>query len=179
VLHQQRRYEQSLEPLSRAIALAPDDAQVLINRGWVNEKLDRLDAARADFAAALRVSSNQAEAMTGLGYVAARAGNAREAQLDASMAMITGSDDYRIVHNVACIYAQLSVSDRAQAAGHEKAAIGFLNQAIDRWNRGWGGPHEIELIRSEVAFPASIRSRPDFQNLLVERNPNDQTRMTN
>jgi tetratricopeptide (TPR) repeat protein len=168
VLHQQRHYEQAIESLTRAIALAPDDAQILNDRGWVNEKLNYLKAAQADFAAAVRISPHPAEAMTGLGYIAARLGNAREAQLEASLALTNGSYDYHILHNVACIYAQLSVTDAAQKSTHEAAAIAYLNRALDSFNRGWGGPQEIDLIRNEVAFPASLRSRPDFTNLILE-----------
>ena len=162
--------DQAIEPLARAVSLAPDSARPLINRGWANVALDRLAAAQSDFAAALRVSPADAEALSGLGYVAARKGNAREAQLEASLAMTSGTsaNDYRVLHNVACIYAQLSVSDAAQAAMHEEAAMGFLHRAIDHWRRGWGGPHELDLIRREVAFPASMRRRPDFQKLLTD-----------
>jgi tetratricopeptide (TPR) repeat protein len=168
VFFEQGRADLAVEPLGRAAALAPNNAQTLINRGWTNVALGRLDAAQSDFAAALRVTPSHAEALSGLGYVAARKGSAREAQLEASLALIKGSDDYRILHNVACIYAQLSVTDAGQAAMHEQAAVGFLGQAVDRWRRGWRGPHELDLIRKEVAFPASMRERADFQKLIAE-----------
>jgi tetratricopeptide (TPR) repeat protein len=167
VLQQQGRHEQAIEPLNRAIALAPDNPQILINRGWVNETLNRFPAATADFAAATRLSPNHPEALTGLGYIAARTGNAREAQLDASLAQLVADRDYLILHNVACIYAQLSVTDPTHAAMHENAAIDRLNRSIDLWQRGWGGVHEIDQIKSDVAFPASLRKRPDFINLLA------------
>jgi tetratricopeptide (TPR) repeat protein len=166
-MQQQGRHEQAIEPLTRAIALAPDNPQVLINRGWVNERLNRFPAATADFAAAIRLSPNHAEALTGLGYIAARTGNTREAQLEASLAQIVADRDYRILHNVACIYGQLSVTDPTHAAMHENTAIDRLNRSIDLWQRGWGGVHEIDQIKSEVAFPASLRARKDFQNLLA------------
>jgi tetratricopeptide (TPR) repeat protein len=167
-LHEQGHDDLAIEPLSRAIALSPANAQALVNRGWVNEKLNRLEAAQADFAAALRINSDHAEALSGLGYIAARSGNSREAQLEASLALVNGNNDYRILHNVACIYAQLSVTDRVRAAAHEDAAMDMLARAVDSWRRGWAGPHEMDLIRGEVAFPASLRKRPDFQNLLAD-----------
>ena len=168
VLHQQGRYDLAIEPLTRSIALSPDNPQPLINRAWVNVALDRLDAAQSDFAAALRITHDQAEALSGLGYVAARAGRGREAQLEASLALVNGNNDYRILHNVACIYAQLSLTDRARAAAHEDAAINLLQRAVDSWRRGWRGPHELDLIRGEVAFPASLRQREEFRMLLAE-----------
>jgi hypothetical protein len=51
---------------------------------------------------------------------------------------------------------------------HEQAAMGFLQRAVESWRRGWRGPHELDLIRREVAFPSRLRNRADFQKLLAE-----------
>ena len=159
------RHDQALAAYSHAIAIAPDDCQPLINRGWCNEALNHLDQARDDFTKALQLVPNQPEAVTGLGYVDARLGRGAEAQRQASLAVLQSNGDYRILHNVACIYAQLSLTDPARAQLHQDAAIALLDQAIVKWRQGWRGRSEIELIQEEPAFPAAMRQRADFKKL--------------
>ncbi len=160
------RHEEAIAAYSRAIAAAPDQAQIIINRGWAFDSLNRLDEARNDFTRALQVAPDQAEAMTGLGYVEARLGHAAEAQRQASLAVLQGGSEYLILHNVACIYAQLSIADPESAPAHQEAAVELLRRSIQEWRQGWYGQSEIDLIRQEPAFPASMRQRKDFQKLI-------------
>ena len=78
--------------------------------------------------------------------------------------------DYRILHNVACIYAALSTSDPARATIHQDAAVALLNREITASRRRRGGPDEIELIRDEPACPQCMR-RDDFKRLLSTTRP--------
>jgi tetratricopeptide (TPR) repeat protein len=166
VLHLQGRITPALESYARAIALAPADAQLYVNRGWSLDAANRLPDAEADFRKALELSPDHAEAMTGLAYVLARQGQRDEAQQRASLALLADPKDYRILHNVACVYAALSTTDSTRATTHQDAAVRLLERAITAWRGGWGGPDEVELIRDEPAFPKSLRRREDFKRLL-------------
>ena len=171
VLHLQGRFDLAIRAFTRAIALAPDDAQLHVNRGWSLDAVDRLPEAAADFRRAIELAPSHAEAMTGLGYVLARQGRRDEAQRHASLALLADPSDYRILHNVACVYAALSTSDPPRATIHQDAAVAMLARAVVAWRSGWGGPDELELIRDEPAFPPSMRQRDDFKRLLVPPQP--------
>jgi hypothetical protein len=101
----------------------------------------------------------------GLRVGAARA-TRRSPAARASLALLADPNDYRILHNVACVYAGLSTIDSTHATTHQDAAIRLLERAITAWRSGWGGPDEVELIGDEPAFPPSMRQREDFKRLL-------------
>ena len=125
----------------------------------------------ADFAAAVRVDPENAEAHTALGYVRALLKHPAEAQREAGMALLHGGENYLILHNVACIYAALSQAADEQSPAHQEAAIALLRRAIALWKHAAAerkpGPSEIELIKSETAFQ-HLRDRADFQRLTRE-----------
>jgi tetratricopeptide (TPR) repeat protein len=171
VLHLQGRLTPALESYARAIALAPGTAQLYVNRGWSLDAANRLADAEADFRKALALSPDHAEATAGLAYVLARQGQRDEAQQRASLALLTDPNEYRVLHNVACVYAALSTTDATRATTHQDAAIRLLERAITLWRAGWGGPDEMELIRDEPAFPQSMRQREDFKRLLQPSQP--------
>jgi serine/threonine protein kinase/tetratricopeptide (TPR) repeat protein len=166
VLQLQGRMSAAFESYTRAIALEPANAQLHVNRGWTLDAANRLADAEVDFRKALQLAPDHAEAMTGLAYELARQGQRDEAQQRASAALLADPKDYRILHNVACVYAALSTSDSTRATTHQDAAIRLLERAITAWRGGWGGPDEVELIREESAFPESMRQRQDFKRLL-------------
>jgi tetratricopeptide (TPR) repeat protein len=166
VLQLQGRVTPALESYARAIALAPTNAQLYINRGWSLDAANRLADAEADFREALELSPDHAEAMTGLAYVLARQGHREEAQRRAALALVADPNEYRILHNVACVYAALSMVDSSRATTDQDAAVRLLERAIAAWRGGWGGPDEVERIRDELAFPQSMRQREDFKRLL-------------
>jgi tetratricopeptide (TPR) repeat protein len=166
LLEQAGRVKEAIQAYSNGLKQRPDDRLLLLKRGWAWEAVQEHDKAREDFTSALRVAPDNAEAHTGLGYVRAVGKRPAEAQREADLALLTGSDNYMILHNVACIYATLAQSDRVQAPAHEAAAVAVLRRALDLWKRGGAGPSEIDLIKGESAFGPSLRQRPDFQELL-------------
>jgi Flp pilus assembly protein TadD len=169
VLKDQGRLSLAVDSLTRALSLKPDDPQLLVNRGWVNEALDRVDAAAADFSAALALDERNAEAFVGLAYIDARRGRNSDAQRRAALALLHGGNDYLILHNVACVYAKLATAAQTDGgASQEQAAIDLLSRAVSNWRGAWTGPNELELIEIEVAFPASMRARPEFKRLISE-----------
>ena len=90
---------------------------------------------------------------------------------EASLTLVHGADDYLAVHNVACIYAELSRADSGRATEHLDVAMRLLRRAVELWGGGTAGPDEIELICGEPAFPAALHHRPDFQKLIAGGRP--------
>jgi len=171
VLHQLRRFDEAIEAFSRAIALSPADPQAHVNRGWTFEAAGKLAEATADFDASRRLAPDNAEAIVGLGYLLASTAKIADAQTYASLALLEGSNDYLILHNVACIYGRLSALDAPRRVEHEDTALLILGKAMELWRSsrsgsGSGRPSEPDLIRSETAFPAGMRSRDSFKALL-------------
>ena len=117
------------------------------------------------------MDARNAEAHIGLSYAHACLGAPADAQREASLALVHGADDYLAVHNVACIYAELSRADSGRATEHLDVAMHLLRRAVELWGGRTAGPDEIELIRGEPAFPAAMRARPDFQKLIAGGRP--------
>ena len=149
--------EEAIRAYSTGLEQAPKDTRLLIQRGWAYERLKREDEARSDFGNALRVDARNAEAHVGLGYAHACLGAPADAQREASLTLVHGADDYLAVHNVACIYAELSRADSGRATEHLDVAMRLLRRAVELWGGGTAGPDEIELICGEPAFPAALR----------------------
>ena len=165
VLEHAGRLDQAIVAYSRGIALAPDFAKMRIKRGWAWEQLNQHDKAAADFAAAARTAPENAEAHTGLGYVQALRKLPPDAQREADLALLHGSDDYLVLHNVACIYAALSETDDARATAYQDVSIALMRRALKLWRKSATGPNELDLIKAEPAFKP-LQGRKDFQELL-------------
>ncbi|HLW90137.1 MAG TPA: tetratricopeptide repeat protein, partial [Roseiarcus sp.] len=67
--------------------LAPDNANILYSRGFVQLRLGRLDEAIADYDAALRINPRQADALYGRGLAKRKKGD--QASGDADIAAAT------------------------------------------------------------------------------------------
>jgi tetratricopeptide (TPR) repeat protein len=150
----------------RAIELAPDDAHIRISRGWARNNLNQLDDARADFEEALRLSPRSGAALAGIGYIEARQKRYLQAHRHASLALLSSAEDYLVVHNVACIFAEMAVTQPDHQREHEDAALSMLQRAVDLWRQERTGPDEIQLIRQDSAFASPLQQRPEFQRLI-------------
>ena len=79
-----------------------------------------------------------------------------------------GGNDYLVLHNVACIYAEMSKADKAHEIEHQEMVVTTLRKAIDLWRQGrTNGPDELLLIRQESAFAPALRATPEFKKLLT------------
>jgi Flp pilus assembly protein TadD len=164
-----RRKKEALGAYSRGLELEPKNVKLLTKRGWlyVDPRLPpQYDEAEADFKEALGVEPKNAEAHAGLGYVRACRKARDEAHWEADLALLYGAGDYLTLHNIACIYGELSRSDDGRVSEHQDLALTVLQRATELWSRDRAGPNEIELIKDEVAFPKPLRERPEFQKLL-------------
>jgi tetratricopeptide (TPR) repeat protein len=156
---------------SKGLELNQNDVILLVERGWALEALGKHNEAQGDFLAALRREPKNAEAHSGLGYVRAVLKAQEAAQQEADLALLHVAEmpldrQYLVVHNVACIYATLSQVDAKRTVTHQDVTIALLRRAIELWKQGKGARSEIELIQDEPAFPAGLRKRQDFNDLL-------------
>jgi hypothetical protein len=94
------------------------------------------------------------------------------AREEAAKALLNGSDNYLVLHNIACIYGQLSASEVGSRLEYEDLALHALTRAVALWREHRAGPDDLTYIRSvrqETAFPASLKERPEFERVLNGR----------
>ena len=156
---------------TRALALDPGEVDTQVMRGWAYVGQARFELAEADFTEAIRRDPEHAEAHAGLGFVRASLKAPGNAQREAFQAVLlvdksTHIHDYVVLHNVACICAVLAQSDPGHATQYQDQAIDLLHRALDKWGHRSDRPSEIQYIKNELAFDASLRARPEFQALL-------------
>jgi serine/threonine protein kinase/Tfp pilus assembly protein PilF len=153
--------------LNSVIAQRSDFYPAYLLRAHVEELQGRSGDARADYGAVFSGDPANAEAHAGLGYIAACERSYMEARNEAAQALRYGADDYLILHNVGCIYAEMSRTDLQHQTEYEDSAIATLGEALQVWrSHGAADPDEVQLIERESAFPPSLKQRPKFQKLI-------------
>ena len=71
-----------------------------------------------------------------------------------------------ILHNVACIYAKLSVTDPDKAKVHTATALAYLRRLVER------NPNNLAAIQAEAKEAGSfypLRNLPDFEKLFEKK----------
>jgi serine/threonine protein kinase/tetratricopeptide (TPR) repeat protein len=174
-----RRPDKAVAYLTKAWDAAPGDPlaaaalrdlriKILNLRGWTYaQRLERPDYEKAsgDFAQVLnrKVDPQNAEAYSGLGFVYARQGQIQEAQSAAGMALAYGAGKYLVLHNVACIYAELSVSDKPNTELHAGMAIKYIRRELEL------NPKALVDVRKEAEMGGAfytLRKRQAFIDLV-------------
>jgi tetratricopeptide (TPR) repeat protein len=161
----------AVEAYSAALERVPGNVKVLLKRGWARDGLNppQTRPALEDFDAVLRIDPANAEAHTGAGFMQATLKHSDMALRHVNQALLHGAGDYLVLHNVACIYARLSDVEPARKVAFEDLALDQLQRAVELWKKSSAGPNEVHLIQGEAAFGASLRARPEFQRLTVEK----------
>jgi tetratricopeptide (TPR) repeat protein len=164
-------WDDALAAYAEALRTAPPDLAVKVHtkRAWVYaQSLEppQLGKARDDFAEAVRLDPAHADAHAGLAYVRALGGAPAEAQREGALALLHGGDDYLILHNVACVYAELSRVDRGQSRQHQDMAIDLLRRAAELCRRAGDGVKEVDNIRAEPSLRV-LSTRQDFKQLIA------------
>ena len=150
-----------------AAALKDLQIKVLNLRGWTYaQKLDKPDYEKAsgDFAQVLnlQLDPQNAEAYSGLGFVYARQGQTKDAQSLAGLALAYGAGTDLVLHNVACIYAELSLSDKPYAELHARMAIKYIRRELEL------NPKALADVRKEAEEGGSfyaLRNQEGFNEL--------------
>jgi serine/threonine protein kinase/tetratricopeptide (TPR) repeat protein len=160
--------QQAIEWYSKSLDAAPADAKVWMLRGEAYVASRQYAEGAADFAQAVRLEPSNATAHSWLGYIAAMQSEGDPLR-EAAQATALGGDDFVVLHNVACIYAQLSRSDGSTSQQDLDLTVAYLQRAVQIWRTRNGGPNEPQLIRDEPAFHLpSLRARDDFRALLQQ-----------
>jgi serine/threonine protein kinase/tetratricopeptide (TPR) repeat protein len=157
---------ESIQAYTERLAVAPHDLATRKKRGWDYVTLQSYDLAAADFETILQQDPEDAEAHSGLGYVLARRGARAPSELEAAKAILYGAHGFLVLHNVACIYAELAETNPEQRTHYEDLAITMLQRAVMLVRQTASGVDERELLRTEPAFHDSLRRRPEFRQLL-------------
>jgi tetratricopeptide (TPR) repeat protein len=165
-------WQAALAAYEEALQNAPPDLAVQVHskRGWIYAQAlepPQHDKARAAFAAALRLDPAHANAHAGLGYLNALRKSVSGAQREATQALWYGAGNYYVVHNVACIYAELAQIDARQAKQHQDLAMALLQDAVNLCRNAGGGTTEIDSIRGDMSLQ-DLSGRPDFKKLLAD-----------
>src|SRR5262249_31772187 len=149
-LEKLKRRDEALVAYGRGIELAPDDVKLHIKRGWVyRERPEQHGLAEEDFLAAVRGEPGNAGAHTGLGFLSAAAHSEQDAQRHATLALLNANNDYMILHNMACLYTQLSLSSQDQSE-YQDIAMALLRRAKDLWGkRGDGYDYKRQLRQDD------------------------------
>ena len=152
---------------SKSLDVKPDDDALLVKRGWLQVlRLRNGDGAIDDFEAALKVNPDNAEAHSAHGFLLALQNPSADAERAAVRAILHGAGDYLILHNVACIYAELAAASPDKAGSYEQSALDVLERGLALWRKGnRSGPNAVQLARGESSF-RNLANREDFQALL-------------
>jgi serine/threonine protein kinase/Flp pilus assembly protein TadD len=152
---------------SKSLEVKPDDDALLVKRGWLQVlRLRNGDGAIADFEAALKANPENAEAHSAHGFLLALQNPSADAERAALRAILHGAGDYLILHNVACIYAELAIGTPDKADGYEQSALDILERGLALWQKGnRSGPDAAQLARGESSF-RNLAQREAFQKLL-------------
>jgi Flp pilus assembly protein TadD len=159
----------AIDAYTEGLALSPDYVALHNMRGWAHVNDKNFELARVDFAEVLRIAPQDAEARTGLGFVLAHMGRDDDARQAASAALLAANDNQLILHNVACIYARLSMAESVRKTECENLALAALDRAMSVSLQRPISPDELTLIQSERWFPQSLKSRPEFERLLSRK----------
>lgn len=154
----------AVESYTLSLDKDPKDIKTRVKRAWAYSSLTppSNDKARADFAQVVKDDPSHAEANAGLGYVEACLKKPADARVAAGRALLQGGGDYLVLHNIACVYAKLAQTDSEHAREYEGLGLDHLHRAVELWRKSPSGPNELELIKSEPAFPPSWKTRPEF-----------------
>jgi lipoprotein NlpI/tRNA A-37 threonylcarbamoyl transferase component Bud32 len=156
----------ALASYSQSLQANPQNNACQLSRAWAYQKAGDNQRSADDFRAVIHRDSANAEAHVGLAYILACMGQFSTARDEASEALLTGSGDYLILHNVACVYAQISESEPGDKSDNQLTAIDMLRKAVQLWKVSPKGPDELHLIDQESAFSQALRDRPEFQQVI-------------
>jgi len=165
ILYKMRQMPEALEAFSKGIELDPEHVALRINRGLILATHQRqYRTALTDLREAARLQPTNSEVYSHLSYVLACLKQPASARRSATLALLHGPDNYFVLHNVACTYAELSRSDDTLADEHQDLAMALLTTGVERW-----GPERrdfvIEAIKGD-SFLDPLRSRADFLKLI-------------
>jgi len=184
-LEKLRRNTEAGEAYSQGLMLDPDNLKMRNRRALAYYRDDQLDLAEEEYCHATGCDPNSAnerilitEAHTWLGNIKASRQDAQGAERQATLALLAlrrvdpGHEEiYVVLHNLACIYAELAKSDEERRSELLNVAMAFLERAIESAKLRNELLQELHCIDVEPAFGVALRESPGFQKLLADSLP--------
>lgn len=172
------------ETFTRGLRIAPGSLKLLNKRAYANWRLGNTDAAQADFTRATSLSPVEerdelllAEANAWVGTFLTQQEQVEKTLRHAARSLAfllevpNGEPErYMVLHNLGCVYGGLSDLREHDRDGLQTMAIEMLNRALEEATRHGKRDLQVENIKAEGEeyFPAALKARPEFQQLLLE-----------
>ena len=160
----QKKYQEALPLVSKALESEPTNADALMLRGWLNKyHLKNVAAAQTDFSKVLTLNSNDITSLRG--FALHEMGDDREANAWAEQMI----NLYPAVGGEAYYYAAALQA----AMGNKAQGIKYLETCLAN---GYGGLFDIKFNEDPYVNIAPLRSEPAFEMLLNQSQLNFQER---
>ena len=164
LLIEQKKYKEALPLLDKAVVAEPDNAELLMLRGWLNKNhIKNVAAATADFQKVLLLPDEDVTSLRG--FALHELGRDTEATAWADKMIqafpATGGETY---YYAAALQA---------AMGNKAQGIKYLESCLAN---GYGGLYDIKLNDAPYVNLAPLRSEPSFNMLLNQSQLNFQER---
>lgn len=162
---QQKDYEQAFAFLTDALAIMPDQKELLYSRALMAERLNRLEILEADLKKILSQDPDNAEALNALGYtLVEKTDRYAEAEKYLEQALRLKPDEAVIMDS----YGWLKFKQ-----GDVKQALLYLQQAYDKQQEGEIAAHLAEVlwfmnrkVEARKIFTKAIKDAPKDESLL-------------
>jgi tetratricopeptide (TPR) repeat protein len=162
---QQKRYEQAFNLLTDALAIMPDQKELLYSRALMAERLNQLEILEADLKKILSEDPDNAEALNALGYtLVEKTDRYAEAEKYLEQALRLKPDEAVIMDS----YGWLKFKQ-----GDVKQALLYLQQAYDKQQEGEIAAHLAEVlwfmnrkVEARKIFTKAIKDAPKDESLL-------------
>ena len=175
-------YSGAIQDYTRALEIRPQDARLLVHRGWAYLFFDSPKPALVDFEAAVNLDQNNPDARNGRGMAHARLGDHRAAVADAREALRLGKAAPLVTYNAARIYAvaaSAATSDvadkgrpgRSISSHYQDIAVQLIREAFGQEQPAKRAAFWQDAIDHDPALKA-IKRRLNYQALIApDRKP--------
>ena len=165
VLREEKRYQQSFDLLSQALAQYPDNPDLLYTRTLVAERLDRLDIVERDLRLLIDANPKNGQALNALGYTLAdRTDRYQEALQYLQQAVALLPNDPAVLDSLGWVYYRLGQYDKA---------LDYLRRAYQLSEDDEIGAHLSEVLwvsgqreEAHTVWQKALDREPDSEYLI-------------
>jgi len=165
VLREEKRYQQSFDLLSQALAQYPDNPDLLYTRTLVAERLDRLDIVERDLRLLIDANPKNGQALNALGYTLAdRTDRYQEALQYLQQAVALLPNDPAVLDSMGWVYYRLGQYDKA---------LDYLHRAYQLSEDDEIGAHLSEVLwvsgqreEARTVWRKALDREPDSEYLI-------------
>jgi serine/threonine protein kinase/lipoprotein NlpI len=143
----------TIDDFTTALAREPNDWQTHVQRGWAYIACGDGLLAERDFEKAIELNPENAEAYIGRGSSRAKQGRIAQAAADAEEAIRRGPKTPGLLHQAACVYAQVTACFDHAVGGSDRRVERTRSQYQDR---------AVELLRAALAALPNDAARIAF-----------------